>query len=123
MDAISLNLPEGTVVKGMLLRHYDIEDLDQEILEVDLPSGQTIDVGWYPQYDAEGSFQISVYRDYWENREQKPVFTKTPESVAMILREIAFRFSAPRAVKNSKDQTFTRRFGASPIRFWVPARC
>ena|ERR1700733_1163244 len=98
MNAIDLNLPQGCVVKGILLPQYPIEDLDQEILEVDLPDGSTIDVGWYPQFDRNGSFQIYVYRDYWENQEEAPVLASTPESVAHEIEVIARRRLNPRAL-------------------------
>ena len=96
MSEIYLNLPAGAIQKGSLHDDYEIEDLDQEILEIDLPIGLTIDVGWYPQFDRDGAFQIVVYRQFWENREWGRAHAKTPAAASRLVEAVAEYFCRPR---------------------------
>jgi hypothetical protein len=61
------SLPPGTQVRGILYDDpahvYGLGD----VLEVDLPTGLTIDVGW-DEESTEGRFRIVVYREYFGDR-------------------------------------------------------
>jgi hypothetical protein len=52
----------GAVVRGAIYRELHPDLLLQDILEIDLPSGKTIDVGWYPEHDVAGAFRVRLYR-------------------------------------------------------------
>jgi hypothetical protein len=67
MNPLTLRLLPGAVVKGRLMPRYELKDLDQNILEIDVPGGLTVDVGWHPEFDPNGSFRVVVYRDYWSD--------------------------------------------------------
>jgi hypothetical protein len=61
------NLPSGTLVRGVLYEDpshvYGLGD----VLEVELPTGRTIDVSW--DEDSPGNpFRIVVYREYFGDR-------------------------------------------------------
>ncbi len=89
MKPIIIDIPGATVV-GRLYDHYDdVELLDQDILEVQLANGLTIDVGWFPEYDREGKFVIKVYKDYLENSMFVPSRVKTPQEVADAVTSLA----------------------------------
>src|SRR5262249_10233159 len=66
------------------------------ILEIELPSDLTIDVGWYPEGDPVGAFQVVLYRDYWSNQLVPPVEVKTISDVVKEVEKLAKTYSAPR---------------------------
>ena len=42
--------------------------LKEDILQVSYDNDYLIDIGWYPEYELEGSFRVSVIKDYqWNN--------------------------------------------------------
>jgi hypothetical protein len=92
---INLNLPPNSIQKGFLYEDYELFELDQDILEIDLPSGLTIDVGWYPQHDPNGAFQIVVFKDYWDAQKQKPILARNPIQVASLVEALASAYSVP----------------------------
>jgi len=105
-------LPGGSIVKGELQLNYDpIADLallDQDILEVELPTGFTIDVGWFPQYDPAGRFRIAV-KDRAHQVVGTPTELRDPRSVALTLADLANAYGAPRTRTQSASTTEIRR--------------
>lgn len=94
MKPIQLRLPPGTVQKGDLFWENDLEELDQDILEIDLPTGLTLAVGWYPECDPAGEFRITLFKEYWMNR----VAERTARDIATVVdlvEGLAERFSGP----------------------------
>jgi hypothetical protein len=63
--------------------------LDQDILEVQMPDGLTIDVGWFPEYDANGAFEIRVYRDYMGNHVAGPWQSRDAHEALRIVKRLA----------------------------------
>ncbi len=108
MNTIPIPLPKGSTIRGQLQDRYDLADLDQDILEVGLPNGLTIDVGWYPQYDPDGQFRIVVFRDYWPNHVRRPIFATTPFEVAEVLRNLAADLLRPVVQASRASDTETR---------------
>jgi hypothetical protein len=101
-DEIQLRVPSGArgvVVKGVLLRAYSTADLDQDILEVDLPNGLTIHVGWRPEYDPHGHFEIVLCRDYWRNQERPPISAEDVYEVKRIVEGLIEEFTDPRPTR------------------------
>ncbi|OGQ82488.1 MAG: hypothetical protein A3F90_08865 [Deltaproteobacteria bacterium RIFCSPLOWO2_12_FULL_60_19] len=86
---VELHLPENVVVKGALYTTTDPAYLVQDMLEIDLPNGITIDVGWYPESDPAGSFQVVVFRDHWDNQLREPFETKSIEDVTREVKRLA----------------------------------
>ncbi|RON57280.1 hypothetical protein [Pseudomonas frederiksbergensis] len=41
-----------------------IDSLKEDLLQVEYSDCYLLDVGWYPSFDINGSFQISVIKDY-----------------------------------------------------------
>jgi len=85
MNPIQLRLPQGAVQKGHLFRDSSLAELDQDILEIDLPSGLTIAVGWHPECDPDGKFHIVVFSRYWSNQIVEPITTNSVGEVATCL--------------------------------------
>jgi hypothetical protein len=65
MTPIDLNLGPDIVVKGCLYNSMEPRFLRDDILEIDLPSGVTLSVGWNSQKHR---FDIVAFRDFWEDQ-------------------------------------------------------
>jgi len=111
----------GVVIKGMLLRKYEIPEdlplLDQDILEIELPNKIKIDVGWFPQNDPSGRFVIRVYRDARRRLLRNPSETTDPFAVAKIIGDLAQDYGSsrpPSAVMVSLSGNSDIRYTAAP---------
>lgn len=54
-------------VRGAMYPSMAPEFLREDLLELDLVTGYTVDVGWIPQCDRKGHFRIVVFKDFWTN--------------------------------------------------------
>jgi hypothetical protein len=86
---ISLALPPGATLVGELRDDFAADELDQDILQISLPGGVVIDVGWRPEYELDGEFEVVVYRGDWDNPLLKPVREKDPLALADIITDLA----------------------------------
>jgi len=90
----------GIRVKGELFADSPLEHLDEDILQVSLPNGLTVDVGWYPACDEDGAFKVVVYRGHWRNQLFKcatrdpRAAAKAVESLVSVFRRYAFHTTA-----------------------------
>lgn len=45
-----------------------VYNLTQDLLQVEYKNNYILDIGWYPDFDINGSFNIYIIKDYnWEN--------------------------------------------------------
>ena len=51
----------GVLVKGEIFDSHNPDVLLQDLLEIELPDGKIIDVGWYPEHDPTGRYRITLY--------------------------------------------------------------
>jgi hypothetical protein len=118
MSAINLEdwlapISRGIIIKGMLLRDYDLATdlplLDQDILEIVLPNGMKIGVGWFPENDPDGRFLIRVFRKYYTQMVRPPIEATSPHDVAAKVADLAREYgsssSAPRTTTVSCSST------------------
>jgi hypothetical protein len=83
----------GARVKGEIFESKDAILLSEDLLEVSLPSGRTIDVGWYPEHDPSGAYRVTLYlghagaplkqfetRDVYEALEEVRVLIETDQA-------------------------------------------
>lgn len=89
---VDLGLPASVVVRGGLPRSQAPADLVGDMLEIDIPDGTTLEVGWEPEHDPGGWYRVVIFRGYWPAGEVWRVSTQD-EVVAMI-RRIVGRFVA-----------------------------
>ena len=71
MTPIDLQLSPGAIVKGAIYDSMDPRFLREDLLEIDLPSGLTISVGWVPHCDPSGAFQIVLFHEYWAEKKNE----------------------------------------------------
>lgn len=97
MKRIDLKLSElglGRIkVKGQLYATHDPIYLVQDILEIDLVNGISIDVGWHPESDPNGSFRIVVFQDFWRNQLRDPIRTTELFEVVDKVRSLVVEYS------------------------------
>jgi hypothetical protein len=105
MTAIELVLPPDASVKGQLFYSYEPAYLLQDILEIDLSTGITIDVGWSPECDPSGSFRIVVFRDFWRNQLREPIHVKRISEVVETVQQLAFEYSRPTVVVSCSSES------------------
>jgi hypothetical protein len=101
MSWTELRLPKNVVVKGALPTGQLPRDLVDDMLEIDLPDGTTIDVGWVPEHDPRGAYRIVVFRDYWVNQVEEPLYTRSRERVLEALLAIVRERTRPRFAAGS----------------------
>jgi hypothetical protein len=91
MTAFVFSFPAGSVVTGEILRDYSAfpQRLTPDIMQVMLPSGYGIDVGWLPAFDPGGTFQIVVFKGVWDNQVMEPIETSTPDEAARLVESLA----------------------------------
>lgn len=80
MSLPPLQLPDGArVIYNHMSNPPDSTLLIGDILLVRLRDGTAIDVGWYPEDDAEGEFWIRAYKRDWDNQLlPEPFRTRNP---------------------------------------------
>jgi hypothetical protein len=64
VQRINFDFGPGTKCRGAIYDTMDSAYLRDDLLEVDLPNGLTIDVSWIPHHDPRGTFRIRVFREY-----------------------------------------------------------
>ncbi len=121
MKPIELNLPKVSLGRIKIKGHlYDTKDpvyLVQDILDIELPNGISIDVGWHPESDITGAYRVVVYRGYWSNQLTEPCRTKGALEVVDIVQRLVKEFSAPTVtISASKETRHERSYKPSSFR-------
>ncbi len=90
MTPIDLHLADRLVVeiRGCLYDSMDAGFLCDDILEVDLCTGKTIEVGWVGD-PSNGYFRIVVFRDFWTNQIGSEIRVHTPKEVVEWVQYLA----------------------------------
>lgn len=62
-----------------------IDLLKEDMLQVEHSESYLLDVGWYPSFDINGSFQIRAIKDYdWGT----PLYISKADTIQMLIKEI-----------------------------------
>ena len=75
----------GVRIKGTLYESLDADVLLQDLLEMEMPGGKTIDVGWYPEHDPNGRFRVRLYQDNDQDYLMR-AFADTPSEALEFVR-------------------------------------
>lgn len=90
MKPIDLKLDPAVVVKGAMYDSSDPRFLREDLLEIDLPSGLVIAVGWEPHCDPKGSYRIVLFRDF-RTEVLEEFETKNLDDALRIIKELTDR--------------------------------
>jgi len=85
-NELIMDLPKGARQVGTLWDHFELKDLDQDILQINLPNDYFLDVGYFPDMEPDGMFHIVVGKDVWQNQ-LYVTDVKTPLDVQRVLNE------------------------------------
>jgi hypothetical protein len=96
-----LKLPRGILVKGGIPTSRDPADLVSDMVEIDLPDGTTLDVGWVPEHDPSGRYRLKLYRGYWAKTVEGPLYSKSRDAIIAAIGNIVRERSAPQSVAAS----------------------
>jgi hypothetical protein len=95
MTLIPLNLSADAQVVGRLPDTSNIHDLTQDMLQVSLPGDVFVDVGWYPDWDPNGSYRIIVFQDEVENQLEAPFCSRDVQEVRDVLYTTVDKYLQP----------------------------
>ena len=59
------------------------DSLKEDMLQVEYPENILLDVGWYPSFDPEGTFQVRVVKDFQWDVPEAIFFAKTIGDLAL----------------------------------------
>lgn len=97
MSPIRLNLPEeAKIIFNALYATDKPSYLTQDLLAIELPGKVFIDVGWYPENNPAGEYQIVVFRDSSDNLLVEPIVSGDLSKVIDSVEALAQRFLPPR---------------------------
>lgn len=100
------SLPKNAEFANYIYSHMDLEEKHQDLLTVVLPSGYTIEAGWFPECDPLGQFIVKACHGYGE---LASVCTESPYEAVQIASQLAWQFSAQSiAVSNSAQLSLVR---------------
>lgn len=98
---IEIPLPQhlGCTVVGFLYDSDDFADLGQDMVEVRVPGGITINAGWSPEGSPDGSYVIRT----WGNVELPQVGTKDVDEALQAIRALVGKLtsSQPQPISDS----------------------
>lgn len=103
MNPIDLQLGDDVIVKGCVYQTKEPVYLREDLLEIDLPSGLTIDVGWYPEGDPGGAYRIVLFRGHWANQVVEPITTPDTDRAIEIIRTLCAIYAPPRLSSSSSS--------------------
>jgi hypothetical protein len=91
-------LPTGAEISNYLYENLDVEELHQDLVTIDLPTGYSIYVGWFPEFDPQGEFWV---RAVWESGETPPIKTKSIEGVQQAVNAMINYYSSNRIARTA----------------------
>lgn len=79
-------------------------ELKEDLIQIIYNNGYILDVGWYPEFDINGSFKTVIIRNYdWD----KPIFSKTCNNLSSLHQQI---IECVEIIKNKKRDYYTDNY-------------
>lgn len=99
----------NAIVRGEIrLPSDDPMLLSQDMLEVELPTGVFLDVGWFPEHDPQGEYVIMAFIDP-DNLLCEPFVTRDSGEVLAVLHQWSGIFSQLEYYLSSSETTYPPR--------------
>lgn len=84
---IEVHPPEGSVVRfNYLCADTDYRWRWEDLVNIVLPSGNELDLGWYPQSDPEGEYTLQEVRS-WDEEPIRVIHTRNLQVVLQAIQE------------------------------------
>ena len=61
MRRIDVKAPQGCIVVGFLYDEPNVRCRGEDMVEIVLPDGSTIDAGWYPEGSPQGRYRLALH--------------------------------------------------------------
>jgi hypothetical protein len=107
MNMVTPKLPAGSrVLFNALYKTSDSRSLTDDLFAAILPDGVHVSVGWFPELDPSGEYEICFYRGDYEHQLIDPIATRNLEEVVRIIEERSPGFvQTPRFVSESGSKS------------------
>jgi hypothetical protein len=105
MSPIELGIPKSVRANVRFNLLYPVSERGnppENIVLVALPEGYFIDVGFYPDEGANGSYRVTVYQGEWDNQRSED-WLSDPQEVAKRIPELALQFSGQTIAETPKS--------------------
>lgn len=90
MKPLEPKVPPGSkVIINALYSSGDSAQLTDDLYLVKLPNGVRIDVGWFPECDPSGQYEICAYRDDFDDRVAGPFAARNAIEAVKMVEELA----------------------------------
>lgn len=113
MRSITPKFPKDFEVIGFIYSDSEPRNLGEDMLEVVLPNGILVDVGWYPEGDPQGRYRVSV--TYGLELLGKPYLTTDPDDAAAAAEGLALRHCGQQHCLSDAEDAFTESNVGQPI--------
>ena len=104
-----LRLPQQAKITGALRTSSNVRNLLQDMLQIEL-GNVVIDVGWYPDWNPNGEYRLTVFRDSYNDPIEPQLRTTDVRQIANAIYDFVEKYS---------PRVFTSGSGASPVSFVV----
>lgn len=102
MSRVTLHLPPQAKVTGALRSRAKLHNLDQDMLQIELPGSIFIDVGWYPDLDQTGEYRLIVFHDTTEEMLERLATSDVDQVKAAIYRMVEKYLPYPTVFVNGR---------------------
>jgi hypothetical protein len=96
MNVVSPKLPHGS--RELFNALYESPNdlwLTDDLYAAQLPGGISVSVGWFPELDPSGAYEICFYRETYENQIIEPKTTRDLQTVKRIIEDYAAEIDGP----------------------------
>lgn len=93
MKKIPIQIPEDCKAVGCLYESDDHRDLGEDMMDISLPHGLLLSVGWYPEGDKSGSYVVTLTK-LWSFVEG-PFRSTDPHETAKHICSLIKNFNEP----------------------------
>ncbi len=100
-----LHLPRQAKVTGALRTRDNVRNLVQDMLQIEL-GNVVIDVGWYPDWNPNGEYRVTVFRDSYSDPIEPQLRTRDVTQVSDAIYRYVEKYS-PRVLARGSRTTFS----------------
>ncbi len=90
-SVIHLNLPPHARVTGTLRSRATVQNLLEDMIQIEI-GNVVIDVGWYPDWDPNGEYRLTVFRDSYDSPIEAQLRTRDVSEVEAGIYEMVDRY-------------------------------
>lgn len=105
MIPVNLRLPPKSEVYNFLYRSTDPAYRTQDVLTVRLANGIYIDVGWYPEHDPNGAYELQIFVESPNHLLGQPLLIKDIDQLIQTVEYLSAHYSRTIAAASSSSNS------------------